>query len=243
MPPNPETKDNEMPKIAKDAARHQYKFKGHVVTIPEVVRPGEPLTENIARFVNRQFATAIGNSLGSQITRLVDAAQVEENKKPEGERQTLGADYLATDEVQKMADELVTNYELGVNNRGSGGASGPRDPVQSIAENIAWERIKARLSASNFKINSVKAEKRRELITSLLEKDPSIMVQAKAAYESTAADAAVDGLDLSGLPEETPTADAPTTGEVSTPGTHGETSETGEATSQGEDTPAPGAFS
>lgn len=230
-----------MPKIAEDAARHQYKFKGHVVTIPEVVRPGEPLTENIARFINRQFATVIGNSLGSQITRLVDAAQAEENKKPEGERQTLGADFLDTAEVQKMADELVTNYELGVNNRGSGVSSGPRDPVQSIADNIAWERIKARLIASNYKINSVKAEKRRELIASLLEKDPSIMVQAKAAYESTAADAAVDGLDLSGLTEDAPAADAPADAGQDT--TTGNDSETGEATSQGEDTPAPGAFS
>lgn len=200
-----------MPELKQDAARSNYKFKGHTVSIPAHYTVGHTMDERDVRFANRQLASVIGNSLGFAINQRVKALQEANDAKPEVERRKepfTPADLDAA-EVQTLSDGIYTKYEIGVNNVRTGTGKAAADPVQRIADNIAWEKIKKALAKKNIKANTVKAEKRAALIAQLHEKDPSILVQARATFEGTQADDEL-GLDFSDVGSDTQSGDAST---------------------------------
>ncbi|WCD44128.1 hypothetical protein Kuura_050 [Caulobacter phage Kuura] len=185
-----------MPTFAPDTARNAFKFKGHAVNVPFLYATGHALTELEARFVNKQLASVTGNALASALTRKIAALQTANDALPDGTEGKRGTDAPFTEKdidtttVQSMFDEIFTNYEVGATaTRGEGIA---RDPIQSIADNIAWERIKVMLTQRNIKVGSVKADQKAKLIGQLHEKDPSILEQAKATFNAVKP---LDGLD------------------------------------------------
>lgn len=214
--------------VTAETPRGQFKFKGKTVSVVQPWKPGDTLSENHAKFVNRSFASIVGNILSSAINRHVDKLKAANDKLPDGDANKLPADfdYLGTmtdAEAQKMLDAIVANYEPGVTAaRGEGIA---RDPIESIADNIAWEKIKARLTKLNIKVSSVNKDKKSELIDQMHDLDPSIMAEAKRIYEGNTTDEGVDKL-LAGL---APAADAATPG-ASDGGTTNVTNDTNSGT-------------
>ncbi len=220
--------------VTAETPRGQFKFKGKTVSVVQPWKPGDTLSDNHAKFVNRSFASIVGNILSSAINRHVDKLKAANDKLPDGDTNKLPADfdYLGTmtdAEAQKMLDAIVANYEPGVTAaRGEGIA---RDPIESIADNIAWEKIKARLTKLNIKVSSVNKDKKSELIDQMHTLDPSIMAEAKRIYEGNTTDEGVDKL-LAGL---APAADAATPGASD----GGQTNVTNNDTQSGTDTAQP----
>lgn len=172
-----------------------FKFKGFAVKAPQPFTTGHTLTENEAKFVNRQLASVTGNILSSALTRLLAKRQEEENAKAKAENRapaTLELDKAITaDEARKLYDGIIAEYEPGVTAARGEGIS--KDPVETMADNIAWARIKVALGKKNIKVSSVNAEKKAAFIKQLREKDPSILDQAKAAFGN--ADSPTDAMD------------------------------------------------
>lgn len=213
-----------MPAITPETTRTNYKFKGHTVAVPGYFSTGQVLTENEARFAQRQLASVTGNILSSAIARKAKAA-TEANAKlpktlPEGADPATtplmrtnedGTPYeysekdFAPDNVQNMYDAIYASYEIGVNNNRGDGAEA-HDPVESIARNTAWELgVKPLLKAKGIKLNLVNAEKRAQLCGEYLDKFPSIRESAKAQFEAAQTNAgstetALDNL-LAGIGE------------------------------------------
>lgn len=213
-----------MPAINTTLPRPSYKFMGQTVTIPYNWSTGDTLTENDAKFINRSLASVVGNLLGSRIRTEVEALQKAEAAKPEADRRrdpkdptkfyTFTSEDLPAGWAQAKADEVFLAYTPGVTNTRTGSGASAHDPVQSIADNIAWEKIKPLLAKKNIAINKVKADKRRELIEGYLAKFPDIMEQAKTIFAAatTPTDSADDddGLDFSGI-DDGPSTDAGST--------------------------------
>lgn len=198
-----------MPAIDPATPTLPFKFKGRTVNIPQIVKTGDSLTENHAKFFNRQLASVTGNVLSSALARLVetknDATKPGYIKKPDGTTYTI--EDVTDTEAQAMYDAIFTRYEPGVTATRDG--SSLHDPVQSIANNMAWERIKMSLKARNIKVASVKPEKKAELIGALLTRDPSILEAAKAQVASVATTEGLDDM-FAGLPVgDAPAAAAP----------------------------------
>jgi len=193
-----------MPEINPSLPRPTYKFMGQTVTIPHAWSEGDTLDANSAKFINRSLASVVGNLLGQRIRAEVESLAKADAEKPEADRRKNpdGTPYafssadLPAGWAQTKADEVFTGYTPGVTNTRTGSGGSAHDPVQSIAEGIAWEKIKPRLAAINVPINKVKAEKRRELIDQYLTKFPAILEQAKAIFGAATED---DDLNLDGL--------------------------------------------
>lgn len=233
-----------------------FKFKGYDINVAQPFTEGQTLDANLTKFINRQLASVTGNIFASAVNRLLAKAQEAENEKAKTENRaakTLAlTDALSAADAQAMFDKIMADYEPGVQSeRGEGIA---RDPVETLANNIAWERIKQRLKAKNIKVNSVSTEKRAEFIKQLREKDPSILVQAKAAVGG---EAPTDGLDdlLGDLGNETTAGADTTSGEAGTDQPQGEPApdavvtdptaapaEVAPNAAEGEATPSGGAF-
>lgn len=203
-----------MPAIDPAAPRQDYKFKGKKVSVPQHYKTGDVMTENDAKFGNRQLASALGNVLASAINRLVDKKTAEnakladtdtaKQKNPDGSPKLFGLDDITDAEAQTMFDTIYGDYEIGVNNRGDGTGGAVHDPATAIANNIAWERVKGLLRDRNIKIGSIKADKKTELVADMLRRDPSIMEAAKSQVGAVTPDEGLDSL-FAGLP----TGDAP----------------------------------
>lgn len=189
-----------MPAINEGAARTAFKSKGRTVGVPSHYAVGHTMDENDVRFANRQLASVLLNVLASALSRKVGDA-IEANVKARlGEGATAEAIKAevakATDaekdaalaaisdaDVQAAFDKIYTNYTIGQTVVRDG--SSLHDPVQSIANNMAWEKVKELLKKRKIRVNSVKAEKKAQLIADYLKRDPSIMESAKAVFGST----------------------------------------------------------
>jgi hypothetical protein len=228
--------------ITADTPRTRFKFKGFDINVPQPFTEGQTLDANLTKFINRQLASVTGNIFASAANRALSKAQDEENAKAKAENRTARtlalSDVMDAAKAQEVFDKIVGDYEPGVvSERGVGEA---RDPVESIASNIAWERIKARLKANNIKVNSVKAEKKADLIKQLLARDPSIMEQAKAAVGDNAPSDGLDDLfsDLGGDTQADTNTDS--TGADPALDANVSTDEGAAAAADAEDAPAPG---
>lgn len=188
-----------MPAIDSATPTLPFKFKGRTVNIPQIVKTGDSLTENHAKFFNRQLASVTGNVLSSALARLVETKNDTTKEgyvaKPDGTPYTI--EDVSDADAQAMYDAIFTRYEPGVTATRDG--SSLHDPVESIANNMAWERIKVSLKARNIKVASVKPEKKAELIGQLRTRDPSILEAAKAQVASVATTEGLDDM-FAGLP-------------------------------------------
>jgi hypothetical protein len=201
-----------MPAINSELPRVPYKFKGYSLDVPTHFKVGDVLDENTARFANRQLASVTGNIFASAINRALTKAQNEENEKAKTEnrapKELALSDVVSNDQAKQVFEAIFTDYEPGVaSERGEGIA---RDPVETIATTMAWERIKERLKALKIKVSSINAEKKAELVKQLWDMDPSIMETAKAVYAGNDKQAGMDAL-FANLGTDTaaaPTADA-----------------------------------
>ena len=194
-----------MPTITDNATRQAYKFKGKTVNVPVHFAVGHTMTEDDARFANRQLASVTGNVLASALNRL--ANELASKDKPEGYKPTdaerdAALKSITDTQAQEMFDKIYGNYKIGqvVSRDGSS----LHDPVTAIARNIAWERVKGLLRTRKIKVSSVKADKKTELVDDMLKRDPSIMETAKAQVGATVP---TDGLDdlFAGLEADTST--------------------------------------
>lgn len=198
-----------MPEIDASGERLPFKFKGKSVNVPVHFKTGHVMSENDAKFGNRQLASVLGNVLVSALNRLVDKkakdnaaladTDTAKQKNPDGSPKIFTLEDVTDTEVQSMFDAIFSNYEIGVNNNRGDGSGVVHDPATAIANNIAWERIKVLLKGRNIKVGSVKAEKKTELVADMLKRDPSILELAKA---QVGASTPTDGLDalFAGLP-------------------------------------------
>lgn len=181
--------------ISADTPMGDFKFKGFAVKAPQPFKEGHTLTANEAKFVNRQLASVTGNILSSAVTRLLAKKQAEEDAKAKAEnraaRELKLEDAVSADEARKLYDGIIAEYEPGVTAARGEGIT--KDPIEAMADNIAWARIKVKLTEKKIKVSSVSAEKKAEFIKALREKDPNILEQAKAAF--TGAPAATDAMD------------------------------------------------
>lgn len=193
--------------IDEAVARLPYKFKGKAVQVPTYFPVGHTLTENEAKFANRQLASVTGNVLASALNRLVDK-KTEDNgkladtdsakaKDADGKAKVFTIADVTDTEAQALFDAIWTRYEPGVTATRDG--SSVHDPVEAIANNIAWERIKVQLKARNIRVGSVKAEKKAELVKALRDKDPTILETAKAQVATIPPDTFSDDM-FAGLP-------------------------------------------
>lgn len=197
-----------MPAIAADTPTLPFKFKGRAVNIPQLVKEGDILTEAFAKFFNRQYASVTGNILSSALARLIetknDATKEGHVAKADGTPYTI--DDVTDTEAQSLYDAINLRYEPGVTATRDG--SSLHDPVTSIANNMAWERIKVSLKARNIKVASVKPEKKAELIGQLLTRDPTILEAAKAQVAAVASGPDTDDM-FAGLGGDAVDASAP----------------------------------
>ena len=185
-----------MPQVNPNLPTAQYKFMGQTVTIPANWKEGDTLSAPHAKFINRQLASVVGNLLGGSIRKKLEELQKAEEAKPEAERRKDPTDptkpYVFTVAdldpgfAQAETDRIFAAYEPGVTAARGGGGGSVHDPVQSIADGIAWEKVKERLAAKNVPINRVKADKRRELVAQYHEKFPGILEQARAIFAAQA---------------------------------------------------------
>lgn len=176
--------------------------------IPAPYLPGHSLNENEASAVNQLFAENIRNNFAKKVKDARDEA-----KKNGGE-----VDFGA---LQSALDEYSASYTFGTRKGGGGGDSSlPKDPVQRAAHIIARDKIRAHAKAKGKKLTP---EQVAELVPQLIEKNPSILVEAQRQVE---AEASITIEDLE-LPEEVPVgetiSETDTSGEGSADGASEET--------------------
>jgi len=205
-----------------------YKFVGHIVQVPLHFSEGQALTALEARFANRQLASTVGNVFASAIKRLVAAKQTEADALDDDAYDAAGysrdeagnripLDSTAIDEAtaQSTFNSIYDGYEIGANNNRGDGTAKEHDPVEAIARNMAWEMVKGLLKKANRKVNSVKADKKNELVDAYLEKFPAIRLGAQAQWDAAQA-ADVSDVDFD-LGEEAPEPEAEGEGEGDAP--------------------------
>lgn len=230
--------------FAAETPRLDFEFKGFKQSVPQPWKAGDTLTEQHAKFINRQFASVTGNIFSSALNRLVAKAEKEEAAKAKAENRAaveIKLENLVTaDKAVEMFNAILAEYEPGVTTQRGDGIL--KDPVQQIADNIAWTKIKARLGELKIKVSSVTAEKKAEFIAQYHAKDPSIMALAKQQYEGANANTAMDDMFASLTATDTNAAPA---GDDTTSGDAGTDSVSGDATSDtveggtASDTPTP----
>lgn len=202
--------------ISDTTPRHDYKFMGYALAIPAPFTEGQVLDAPLTKFINRQLASVIGNLTGQAIRREVEKRQkgtpASGDKPAVPAQPNFKAEDLGADWVNAQLAEILAGYEPGVTNARTGGGSA-HDPVQSIADGIAWEKIKERLKALGKAINSVKADKRKELVAQYHAKFPNLLEEARAIYAASTqgADSASGDDDFLGL-ADLEDAKAPTSG-------------------------------
>lgn len=171
-----------MPTIPADAPRGNYKFYDQAVTLPHIFAAGAVLDDNLARFLNQQVATAVGNRFGAKVRRALDelndtrAAAAKAgtytgptvdilNKKGEVTG-TAPAPATVADlgwDAQAEIEVVFTDFEPGVSQRGASGSAGPTgDPVAQEMRRLAGVAVKDLYKAKGIKyqdaVKSVDAE-------------------------------------------------------------------------------------
>lgn len=187
-----------MPRIADTAERHAFKFKGVDISAPFVYAPGHVLTDNEAKFINRQLVSTIGNilagALTAQVKKLVDGDPKATPPIP-GLSQEDALAKSITDgpgegkSWQEFYDAKFADYEPGVNNRGEG-TGAVQDPVAKLANSIAGDKVKELLKAKNIPFARVRGEPFAKLVAQYVEKNAWVSELAKVQIEAIKASGA-----------------------------------------------------
>lgn len=182
-----------MPSFLANSPRITLKINDIALTSPAPFAAGHVLTDNEAKFLNRQVTTAVANGIPARIHKAVDGYV---NKDENGVVTPLSAE-----ELQAKFDAVYAAYELGAANRG--GAPGePTDPIERGLRRMAVDFINARLKAKGKNINEVRKAQTADgksvyegLLTQAIDANPSWrdLVQAQVqALASTADDLELD---------------------------------------------------
>lgn len=170
------------------SATQQITIQDWLATIPAPFSEGHVLNENQAGAMNQLFAENIRNNFAKKVK---DAR--EEAEKNGGE-----VDFSA---LQSALDEYASSYEFGTRKGGGGGDSSlPKDPVLRAAHIIARNLIRDKAKAKGKKLS---AEQVASLVPQLLEKNPSIMDEARRQVEAQNA-ITIEELELPEEVEEEP---------------------------------------
>lgn len=195
--------------------RVPYKFKGKNINAPVAFTDNTPLTGNLLKWANRQMVSVLGNVLSSALTRkardtleaqalaalpadATDAAKKQAKANITDAQVADAVKAIPDADAQTMFDAIWTGYKPGETRVSGDGQM--RDPVESIANNIAKERVKKLLNKQNIKVSTVTPAKMAEFVKQLRDRDPSILEEAKAQYDK---DDAEIGLDFSSLGTDT----------------------------------------
>lgn len=149
-----------MPAFNSETPKGNYKVLGVPLTIPHVFAAGHALTEEEARFVNRQLASVTVNAYGGDVRRAmekINEGRLEAYKAGtytgptftetvRGKERTspvliTQAAELPDWDHQAKIDAKFTEYEVGVSQRGGGGG-GATDPMEAIIERLASTAVK-----------------------------------------------------------------------------------------------------
>jgi hypothetical protein len=127
-----------MPQVNASLARLPLKINGVALTSPSAFAAGHTLTENEAKYLNRQVTTSVANPIPA---RIKEGAE--------------GYKDLSAEQLQAKFDELYAAYELGAATR-TGAPGEPVDPVERNLHRMAVDWVNGRLKAKGRNINEVK---------------------------------------------------------------------------------------
>lgn len=150
-----------MPTIPADAPRGNFKFYDQPVTLPLVYAAGQTLDDNLAKFLNQQVATTVGNRFGAQVRKELEVVDAERAKAAkEGTytgptvdvldakgnvKGTKPAPATAADlgwDFQARIEEVFANFTPGVSARGGGGSGTSADPVAAEIRRLAGVAVR-----------------------------------------------------------------------------------------------------
>lgn len=207
-----------MPTIPADAPRGNFKFYDQPVTLPLIYSAGMTLDENLAKFLNQQVATSVGNRFGAQVRKeleVVDAERAaafkagtytgpmdESGKKPVPAKATaadLGWDF------QAKIEEVFTAFTPGVFQRGGGGGATASDPVAAEIRRLAGVAVRDVYKAKGVNYQAMlKATKEdgrsayaHHVDQYVALKHDQLKAIVEAQFAAMAAAKSDDGLDLS----------------------------------------------
>lgn len=158
--------------------------EGHVLTAPE------------AGVLNQTRAENLRNNFAKVVKDKIEAAAGETPPRSE----------LNEDEISSLK-AAFEEYEAGYEFQGKRTSRAPVDPVKREAVKIAKETILTALRARNIDPKSLKEGNLEQLIQNYIEKNPSVLEEARARVEAVKASAAdaLAGLDFE--PEQAPPAE------------------------------------
>lgn len=145
-------------------------YIGHDFNVPMPFTAGHVLSAPEAKWVNATLATVIGNAYAGSVRRALvalnhaaiasafgdkaAAAYAKDNKVVPKGYVVQGVEALTDwDHTAKFA-ETYSTYELGVSNRGSGGAASTSDPIGSMVNTLATAELKRRILAKGHKVKT-----------------------------------------------------------------------------------------
>lgn len=186
-----------MPKFDATSSLHDHKFSDIALKVPFIFTEGHTLSALEALFLNRQVASVVGNAFGGWVRRTTEKMTPKEK-----------ANFFSTTDFQAKFDEDFAAYELGANNRSSGGTS--VDPLTRFARAIAEPKINELLKSKGIKVNKVREvieangkSKHYNLITQFIERNSWVTALAQQQLDAMASTTdngdLLDGLD--DLPE------------------------------------------
>ena len=170
---------------------------GREFTLPQPYVPGHVLTEGEAKALNQVLAENIRNNMATKVKAAV------EGTAKEGEP--------TIDSIDAFVSAYAASYEF---NATTAGERRVTDPLEVEAISIAREILKGALKANGISYLKVPEEKRNAMVAEIAQKD-SVVKEAKKRLDAKrkAAEAALDGIDLSGLGGEAEPETAPAAAE------------------------------
>lgn len=160
---------------------------GREFTIPQPYVAGHALTEGEAKALNQVLAENIRNNMASKVKAAVEGVA------KEGEP--------TIDSIDAFVANYAAAYEF---NAVTAGERRVTDPLEVEAISIAREILKGALREKGISYLKVPEEKRNAMVLGIAQKE-SVVKEAKKRLDAKrkAAEAALDGIDLSGLGGDT----------------------------------------
>lgn len=159
-----------MPAIPPSAPTGNYKFYDQPVTLPHIYTAGQTLDDNLAKFLNQQVATSVGNRFGALVRRELaakDEANLAAFKAGTYTGDVVGEGKKAAPRPATVADlgmdaqasitAIFTAFEPGVATRG--GTSESLDPIAAEMRRLAGVAVRDLYKAKGFKYPDMLAAK------------------------------------------------------------------------------------
>jgi hypothetical protein len=143
--------------IPSDAVNKEFVVQSVPVMCPLVFKEGHVCSSADAHVLNQTVIENVRNNIAAKVKALAESGQ----DTPE--------------EVQKLVDEYIKEYEFG--ERRGGGVSA--DPVKREALAIATDLVKKKLKERGKKLSEIENSEIRKLAEAAVEKYPQITEQAK----------------------------------------------------------------